>query len=363
MFFSVSTSVDRRFPNNHQINNLWVNCDNGWTQNAQVFYKGYADNYCKITIDSDGAKIEHSIPRSFPLWYQEGIVTNIDSTLTTAWADDKIVMNSTGQIITDKMILDITVPESMLTTESAAQQLIACLDKSTRELIATNLKLFCSGGIDTFLLYGMLTKHNVNFDLVANEHYEKDTFTKTNQTALESFWAYKQIHHWTTNTWLATGSCGDEYFLRGPAVIAMLTAWHDIDFGKLLANGSTKYHYHHFNKYPKLWSDSWANRHSLREKYPTRALLNQQIINHLLNDHQHWHLGETITWTPFKNIELVKILLQCNIIDLLPQFLDGQINKCIIEYYSPHLLNFVSTYKNYKPKEKLTNFFSWHAQK
>jgi hypothetical protein len=169
------------------------------------------------------------------------------------------------------------------------------------------------------------------------------------------------MHHWTTPTWLATGGCGDEYFLRGPEVIAMLTAWHDINFGQLLSENTQAYHYHHFNKYQDLWTDSWNNRQILQNLYSTREQLNQHIVDHLLNDHQHWHLGEVTTWTPFKNIKLVKILLQCNIQDLLPQFLDGKISRCIIEHYSPRVLDFVSTYKNYNNKEKLPNFFAWVA--
>jgi hypothetical protein len=98
------------------------------------------------------------------------------------------------------------------------------------------------------------------------------------------------------------------------------------------------------------------------KKYPTKQHLDRQIIDNLINDHQHWHLGNTITWTPFKNIDLVKILLRCNIVDLIPQFLDGQITKTIIKHYSPKALDFVSKYKNYNSQEHLPAFLVWHNE-
>jgi hypothetical protein len=368
MFFSVSTNPDHQFSNRRQCGNLWVNYDSGWQQKGNTFYKGYADNYCRIIVDN-GVVFEHSQPRSFPLWYQHGIITNLPATgeWQQAWVDDQIVMNSYGVISATKNKQNLIVSDHTLTIDQAILQLMQQLNNATEDLFThqnKNLKLFCSGGLDTSLLYSMLTAYGLEFELVKQEHYEHDAFTMSNSVALESFWAYKQIHHWLTPAWLATGSHGDEYFLRGPAVIAMLTSWHDINIAQLLEQNITAYHYRHFKKYTELWSTSWENRHKLREQYHTRQQLNQHIINNLINDHQHWHLGNTITWTPFKNIQLAKILLQCDIVDLIPQFLDGQVTKTIINKYSPTVSDFVSKYKNHNSQEHLSKFFAWHnAQK
>lgn len=360
MFFSVSTSVDRRFPNNYQINNMWVNCDNGWHQSGTTFYKGYDNNYCCITVELDGASIKHSLPRSFPIWYQTGIVTNIDSTLTPAWTDDAISMDMSGKITNTKINTDLTVPAETLTITQAQYYIQQRLDKKLTQ-VPINIKLFCSGGVDTLLLYAMLAGQH-SFELIVDEYYEKDAFTLSNQEALNKFWAYKQIHHWTHPAWLATGSHGDEYFLRGPAVIAMLTAWHDIDFGKLLANNPNCYHYHHFNKYTELWTDSWNNRHKLKEEYPTINLLHNRVLNILVNDYQHWHLGNTLTWTPYKDIEITRILLQCPVNELIPQFLDGRLSKDLIIDYNPAIIDYLSQYKNHNSKENLPKLYDFHAK-
>jgi hypothetical protein len=274
-------------------------------------------------------------------------------------------MDILGIVTASKNKQNLTVSDQQLTVDQAVTQLIQQLNTATEDLHEyqnKNLKLFCSGGLDTFLLYSMLTAHKIPFDLIEQEHYACDEFTSTNKDTLKSFWSYRQIHHWLEPTWLATGSHGDEYFLRGPTVIAMLTSWHDINIAQLLEQNITAYHYQYFKKYPELWDTAWKNRHSLREQYSTKKQLNQHIIDNLINDHQHWHLGNTITWTPFKNIQLVKILLQCDIVDLIPQFLDGQIIKTIINKYSPNVSNFVSKYKNHNNQEHLPKFFAWHNE-
>ena len=357
MFFSVSTGLDKRFPNNYQINNLWVNCDNGWIQTGTTFYKGYADNYCRIVVDSEGAIIEHGTPRSFPLWYQTGLVTNLESAGTPAWSDGQLTIDLNGNVTVTKTEINLAVPEESLTISQAQKQIQELLNKKLLQ-IPSDVKLFCSGGVDTLLLYSMLDK----FDLVTDEHYELDQFTTKNKSALDKFWAYKQIHHWCNPTWLATGSHGDEYFLRGPAVIAMLTAWHDINFSELLADNPTCYHYHYFNKYPDLWTDAWNNRAQLREQYPTVKLLHQQVLNILVNDYQHWHLGNTLTWTPYKDIEIPKILLQCDINELIPQFLDGRLSKDLIMYYNDNIIDYLSQYKNYNYQENLPKLVEYHAK-
>ena len=356
MFFSISTSFDPQFPNNHQVGNLWINCDNGWTQTDTTFYKGYTDNYCKIIVDSLGASIEHSTPRSFPLYYRHGLVTNLDKNLTQAWSDDSINISTTGTVTLTKNLIDLAVPDTVLTIAQAHVQIRQLLDNKLIN-VPSKIKLFCSGGVDTMLLYSMLDQ----IDLVTDEHYEYDQFTTENQSALHKFWGYTQIHHWANPTWLATGSHGDEYFLRGPTVISMLTSWHNINFSELLMDNPDGYHYHYFNRYPELWNNAWNNRHHLQDEYPTIDSLHTQILNILVNDYQHWHLGNTLTWTPFKDISIAKILLQCPINELLPQFLDARLSKDLIIDYNPHIIDYLSKYKNYNSKENLLKLFKFHV--
>lgn len=371
MFFSIGTSTDHRFPNNHQFENIWVNTDNGWhrTQNISELklYKGYEENYCCITVNSQGAYLEHSVPRSFPLWSSPGLISNLSCHGDQVWADGTVGMDLQGNISFSHINLDLSVPPATLTLAQAQEHIIQQLNNSAKILIGNpNIKLFCSGGLDTFLNYALLTYHGIDFELVHGEHYELDEFARQNQSALKSHWAYQQLHHWLDPVCLATGSCGDEYFLRGPATVSILTTWHNINFDEIISNNVNTYHYHYFKKHAKLWQDSWNTREQLQQSLPTQHDLNQKIIDILCNDHQHWHLGNTMTWTPFRNIAIAKTLLQCSIDELMPQFLDGQLTKSIITHYLPDITKFVSKYKNFDCKSQtfknidLTNFYAWH---
>lgn len=356
MFFSISQTIDKKFPNNFCIGTLWFNCDNGWHQIDTTFYKGYDDNYCKVAFDQHGAVVEHSQPRSFPLWYNSGLVTNLNCSPFSIWADEKARIDHNGSVTVTKAPIEMEIPSGKLTVDQAKCLIQKRLD-SKLKTVPADIKLYCSGGVDTMLLYSMLP----TCELLIDNYYQQDQFTTSNHLALEKFWGYKQIHHWTQSTWLATGSHGDEYFLRGPVVISMLTAWHNVDFFKILTTHKDSYHYRHFSRYTKLFESDWNNRHQLQQDYPTVESLNRQILNILINDHQHWHLGNTMTWTPLKDIEIVKILLRCSIEELLPQFLDAKLTKDLIVDRNPDIVDFVSKYKNFDSKAHLSKLVEYHV--
>jgi len=381
MFFNITPVIDHRFPHNYLLDFATFNCDPGWQQfninDNVIFAKGYADiqsleqlannfyqantytgNFCLIKF-SNTVEITHNKNRGFPLRFSKNSVTNLftDADYQSVWADDNIQIDSNWKITTNKVILDTVIPSDSLSIADARNKIFNLLVNDINGFISNNnwssLKLFCSGGLDTLLLYSLLMYTNTEFDLLTDNHYEYDSFTKINKSVLENNWAYKQIHHWQHSQCIATGSCGDEYFLRGPTVVSIMTAWNNIELSKLLTESVESYHYRHFSKYD-IWQTDWNNRELLQQQYPTRKELNQQILNNLLNDHQHWHLGNTLTYTPFKNIEIVKILLQCSVEDLLPQFINGHLTKSLIARVDPDLLKSVSKYKNFNNAENIS---------
>ena len=91
-------------------------------------------------------------------------------------------------------------------------------------------------------------------------------------------------------------------------------------------------------------------------------ILNNQVLNILANDYQHWHLGNTLTWTPYKDIEIVKILLQCPINQLIPQLLDGRLSKDLIMDYNPAIIDYLSQYKNHNARENLPKLHEYHRK-
>jgi hypothetical protein len=67
----------------------------------------------------------------------------------------------------------------------------------------------------------------------------------------------------------------------------------------------------------------------------------------LINDHQHWHLGETVTFTPFKDLEITKLLLRLPKEVLVQQMLHGYVSRKLIEKIDTNTIQWLNKYKNY----------------
>ena len=162
------------------------------------------------------------------------------------------------------------------------------------------------------------------------------------------FWAYRQIHHWNHPGFILTGSQGDEYFLRGPTAIAMIMSWHDVNFLSNLNQNSSAYHHWYFTKPANLriFMDAWQNRQQLKEQYPTWTKLADQVINILINDHQHWHLGQTLTWTPQKDLDIARWALCLGPDDLIQNSLHGTLVRHCALRLDPNSLAAVTRFKN-----------------
>ena len=157
------------------------------------------------------------------------------------------------------------------------------------------------------------------------------------------------MHHWRQPSTLITGGCGDEFFFRGPTAIALWAAWHDINVIDLLKQNTNYYHAKYFLKdvNQQAFRQALDNRDQILQSYPTEVDLIKQILNINVNDHQHWHLGETITVTPYKNLEITKLLLRLSKENLLKQVLDADVSKSLIQRLDPLAIKYVSPYKNY----------------
>ena len=65
------------------------------------------------------------------------------------------------------------------------------------------------------------------------------------------------------------------------------------------------------------------------------------IFNRNKNDHQHWHIDNTITFTPFKDTSITEIILQGDAQLLLDNARDATIEKMLIEKRDPKKLEFL----------------------
>ena len=372
MFYSISRQIDTRFPHCKNLHSWWICTDSGWTliENSTGMYwvKGYADtmpledivndwtltpsgNYTIIRCNGS-VDVKTPNPRTYPMAYSDNSVTNlIDSNYYHKIHGDEIVsISNTWQVNTRQYQLTFSDPLSDH-IEQSISELVRSRATHFLKTYQPNLSVYFSGGLDTALVGALLNYINYPYEVLTDSHYEQDWFTSHNRHALEddtyseSGWGYRQIHHFRKPTWIASGAWGDEYFLRGPDIVSMLCAWHDIDLlGEMTPDD---YHYTYYRKHHKTFERALKERSELKRRFSDLADLNNYILTDWLpNDFQHWHLGNTLTWTPLKHLSIARWILDLPIEAQLPQFKTGSITKRVIQYIHPQALSRLSHQKN-----------------
>lgn len=393
MFFSISkNNFDEKFVNFTQVNDFYISCDEGWTEinynQKTIFYKGYCDekpidqvilelaenctpkyngNFCAIIVDDNSATITHDLNRSFPLCSYGNTLTNFYDDKNNAeerkdiWSDTFATLTNNIRLTTfDNLYSELDFSKT-LSFEECTDELVSLLNTKTAQLkrFTQPINAFLSGGVDTMLAYALAqdTLDDNQYDLITYEHHDLTQFiAKNDQEIKNTFWGYRQIHHWKQPTVLLSGACGDEVFMRGPTTIAMWCAWHNYNVIEMLNELGHCFHKKYFLK-PKnkaIFQQHWGFRKDI-QKYSLDEL-KSEIVNNIVNDHQHWHLGNTTTWTPFNDIRILRIMLQLSPEDLLHQILHGSLSKAIIAKFDAELNDYICVDKNVNQFHNLLNY-------
>lgn len=372
MFFSISKQKDTRFLNHQLIGNFYFSHDDGWDISENSFFKGYKTpnishgNWTEVFLtDSEGIKLSHDELRSYPLWWdnENKILTNLNGNGERIWADGNITIKSDSTVEIQKTELLPVMDDTHVKSDDFVKWVIKNLTQKLEEFNNVygneNLKLFPTGGIDTGTLLALLKYNNKTskVDILKHEYFYYDNFCDKNiEFIQDEYWAYKQIHHWKEKCFLLSGACGDEFWFRGPQIISLWAAWHGINLIELLQKHEG-YHVNYFLKQKNIhiFQKSFNNRHKIQEIYPTYESLKTQILNINANDHQHWHLNKTLTWTPFKDLEIINKILSLSFDDIIGQIVDANLNKKVIKEMAPDVLNTISDTKNFNSRDRLRN--------
>jgi hypothetical protein len=374
MFFKITSQKLDKFPFNHQLNEThWLNCDAGWQTLDTKYGTAYIKGYCfERDIDTELAEdlfedpepkyngsflavlsrksgeivVTNDTTRATPLWRSELDVGNIDMPdHTNVWACNSVSITTET---TEQMWPSITPND--LTTKSfttAADEIHAILtDKFTwLGKNSKNIKIFYTGGIDTLTCISYLRKLNIPHDLVTAEHYDYDQFTCNFDKEIKNNWAYTQMHHWREPTYFVTGACGDEFFLRGPATANLMLMHFGINIIQLLK--PHHYHFHYFQEPEKLdiYNQQRQNP-DIRAMLPNKKEVTDYIMGMCVNDHQHWHLGNTITFTPFKDIRILSTILEMEKNDIAECIADARMQRELIGRNDSSLLQYLDEKKN-----------------
>ena len=338
MFFYLGKTFQDNLPVHTQLENgLCLSTDPGWHN----LHKGLAVNYCRFVCDKEIVKIEHDATRGFPIYYDDNGITNLEKLSNQLYAEDtNIQVNSAMQVTYDKN--KIVFQKQDIADSKIVDAIHHRLCNHFEEFVKTNklpIKIFLSGGIDSLLMWAYLDNYTKDYELVDYEYLKYDEFYVANQKYIkQNYWCYRQIHYWDEPCVLVSGAHGDEYMMRGPYTSSKLLASMGIDI--LAETKPEHYMYMYLNK-PSNVKDIENSVTTIKRDCYT------QVLDWLANDHQHWHLGETLTFTPYKDLEILRLTMQSSPAQLLAQAIDASIQKELVRKLDPGKLDYLAKYKNY----------------
>ena len=373
MFFKLSTRPAMNFPVQTWLTPvLCLGHDHGWhmvelDEGVKVMIKGYANdrtitaaarhcathtgapqlrgNFCAMVIRDGRVTITHDTDRSFPLWVGDDAITNLAPTGEQIWADCVLTVDDKFHVsrqwhkpwnrsasVSDAAIVD-GVHEILMETFDS--------------FLSHNrlpLKMFVTGGMDTTMAWAYMDHFTKDYEMVDYNYLKLTPFWKRNSSKLKRFWGYKQTHLWSEDCVLVSGAMGDENFMRGPYTMEMMLQAHGTGLADVLQPGD--YHYKHCRGYLDKGLDVGTID-------PDIGKVRDTVMERNINDHQHWHIEQTLHFTPFKDSRILSLITQSSREQLVLQARDAHINRLLIEKLDPSKLEKVSRFKNHNSMENV----------
>lgn len=367
MFFNLTTSTQDNFPNQYPLGNFVLNTDAGWKvysdyESTSVFKgytegcniedvvkshtSGYSGNFCIFTYWNDTGNIEITTDklRSFIMWYDSESLTNLEKLENTIWVDGDVVIDRNFSVTETKKDVIGKIDTSTISVDEFLDFAYDRLYNKTKAFLEYNtlpVKAFLSGGLDSMLVYSFVTKITNEYEHVFENVVQWDQFWCSNdKTIKRNFWGYNQIHHWTDPCVLTSGAPGDEFMFRNPHMNKLWAAHKSVDINDFLHDNYRYSQRLYYDKYVNDVVDT-TEIEELNDEQFARVLCNQVV-----NDCQHWHIGNTLTFTPLRDIEIFKQMLRLSPEDLGSQIGGGELSIRLIERNDPELMDYVSKVKN-----------------
>jgi hypothetical protein len=373
MFFSISENLDKTFPYNTKLGKFWINHDEGWSIRGSFLYKGitnhgilkvarqediesYKDvdgNFCIIFLENEKIKLTAGIKQKFPMYQNQDLkmISNLYKTENNILAPFEFDGITVDQIKnTQPCYKDLNISD-----EEIISRINDILEKTFLDFTYDKpFKLYITG-VDTILIAAYVLKNKIPFELVSGEHAEMDYFLCHHRSRmLKDFWAYSTIQHWKTDNILFTGALGDETMLRDAVQAKIILDYYGENIVDICTNNPDLYHSYHFLKKENM--QAYKELQDL--KFTNEKEMKNYIVKQFFYDYQHWHLGRTIFFSPYDNMEILNLALNLSYETARKQLLDASVSKELILRTRPALLKFLSKSKNFNYYENLCDLYS-----
>jgi len=342
MFFYISKNFSKQ-DNGQQFE---VQLDDGWNRIGDYYYKGYSlglsledmieskkfeqqkGNYCIINIKEPA--LYHDDLRSFPLFIGQDRCANAEFDgakkihfPTTVQYDGKWIENFEGY--GDLQYSGQSFSFDNL-TDFVCERLVNVVERTnfTLPLLAAD-----THGVDSTLVRSVFDYVGKDYKLVRRE-----------QMGDNEDWGYRQLYLTDEPHIQITGYCGDEILLRNPMYCQWLLRPHGIDLTEEYAKVKQSYMLGFFNQRykKKLLEDSY--------QFDDPATAVEHVCDWVSNDFQMWHKDETITFTPYRDRDILRMCLHAEPDAIVRQCVNAELSMEVIRRLCPDNLNTLSQHKN-----------------
>ena len=311
--------------------------DKGWTHCDSVWYKGYStecnlgeniDNilngytpkgvWCVISLIEDTYRVHHPALCNFPF---NGITNLYNNNTRHSYLNFYNSINSMDDVVDNVLSLLINTLQGYVKYNSDI------------------LNIWCTGGLDSVLLLAICERAKVPYNLYVDHthsHTPSVDDTKFIKHIKSEFPNYSFMSMFTEKTVLATGYSGDSFFCRHPEQINLLA-----NVFNLTAHDVVKPDQYVYRYLKRSMFNNMNNTLGISEEEAKT-----RILHGITEWFSVWHLDNTITFTPYHDIDLIKIILTLPTQDLIQAAADGTIQKKVIEKCNPEFLSFVDNQKN-----------------
>ena len=311
--------------------------DKGWTQVNSVWYKGYSTE-CNLSENIDNILNGYK-PKG--IWC---MISSVDSTYKVY---NPKLCNFPFNGFTN--LYNNNVVHNYLAFNNSINSMDVVIDNVVSTLVdiiqgyakynSDILNIWCTGGLDSILLLAICEKVSIPYNLyVDHTHSRTHNVYETDliKHVKNEFSNYSFMSMFSEKTILATGYSGDSFFCRHPEQINLLANVLNLTAHDVVNSNQYVYAY--------LKRPMFSNMNNIfgisEEEAKTR------ILHGIAEWFSVWHIDNTITFTPFHDEDLIRMVLTLPIHELIEASSDGTVQKKAIEKCNPDLLLLVDNQKN-----------------
>jgi hypothetical protein len=147
---------------------------------------------------------------------------------------------------------------------------------------------------------------------------------------------------------LTSGALGDAFMLRHPINGDFYLRHQGTTINESVRPEHMQYDFIKLHEHQTDFKNQPALLSSKKELY-------HYLCNMMLNDWQHWHLGNTLHWTPLRDLNIAKIIMRLPLDHAINQMVNCEFSLGLIERNIPGGASLVSAKKDVGPTFKNLN--------